>query len=66
MMIVTMTDSEAVEYRHMFDPLDYDGGPLQQLAPGRPLAALSGPATTPPDLQTDPAPVEPAERLSAA
>ena len=42
MMTVTMTEIETIEYRHMMDPLDCDGGPFQCLAPGRPLTALSG------------------------
>lgn len=54
------TPNDVIEYRHLMDPYDYDGGPWQCLAPGRPADDASGATATLPDYGYHPATERPA------
>ena len=64
---------DRIEYRHMYDPLDWDDGPLQRIVPsdhpqpclssppGAPLAAVCDPLGTVPAPGGAPDPARPAD-----
>lgn len=72
---MTMTEFEAIEYRHIMDPLDTDGGPLQRLAyepgaiasqtPHSGASGVPGPGATQGDHPASGRPADAAVRLSA-